>query len=174
MKLGNRSELITAASFAILGLATAALLTAREARAAADGDWEALPEAVRATFEAQRPGEIPSEIEQETQDGREVYEAEYRGRAGNADITVAGDGALVMVKTKLKAKDLPEAVTHALDATYPGAKVTEAESVSLGYYELDLRVAGKKVEVVVQPDGKIGPNPEEDDADEPDDDEDGE
>ncbi len=167
-------QIAAAIAAGVIGFA-ASILFGSAMKAEAAGDWAELPEAVRATFEAKRPGEVPKEIEQESEDGKVVYEAEYRSGASNADITVDASGALVMVKTKVSAKDLPEAVKKALDVKYPGAKVKDAESVSLGYYELDLRVHGDKVEVVVQPDGKIGPNDEDDDEPgETDDDEDGE
>ena len=118
---------------------------------------------------------MPTEVEQETEDGTAVYEAEYRKGKSDADITVGADGKLVVVKTKVKAKDLPEAITKALQTKYPGAKVREAESTNLGYYALDLRVDGKTVEVIVQSDGTVKGNSEKDeDGDEEDDDEDGE
>jgi len=130
-----------------------------------------LPAGVRAAFEALRPGETPTEVEKEIEDGKVVYEAEYRGAKGDADITVDADGKLVVTKTKVKAKDLPEAITKAVQTQYKGATIKEAESTNLGYYELDLRVNGKKVEIVVQDDGTVKTNPEEDDADDEDEDE---
>ncbi len=171
MKITKTVQAMAIAGAGAIGLTAGGIWVSQTV--AAD-DWAGLPAGVRATLEAQRPGEIPSEIEQENEDGRVVYEAEYRSGASNADITVDANGALVVVKTKIKAKDLPEAVAKSLEVKYPGAKVKEAESTNLGYYELDLRVDGKKVEIIIQADGTTKNNPEEDDADDEGEDEDDE
>jgi hypothetical protein len=80
------------------------------------------------------------------------------------DVSFEPNGTLVLVETEVPETELPAAVSKAVKAKYPGAKVDLAESVKKGpevktdvdYYELHLTTADKKsVEVEVDGKGKI-------------------
>ena len=83
-----------------VGLAIAAMLEVRAVEKEESLGWDALPEAVRATLEAQRPGERPSEIEKETERGKLVYEAGYEVDGKTIEIEVSADGTLLEIETE--------------------------------------------------------------------------
>jgi hypothetical protein len=93
-----------------------------------------------------------------------VYEVTINHQGQHIDVTLTGEGALLLIKREIAATDLPEPVAQALVDGYPEATYRVVEAVikvqgpheRLAYYELDLVTAGRRlVEVRVSTDGKI-------------------
>jgi len=93
-----------------------------------------------------------------------VYDIEFKekGRACEADIKE--DGTYINYEKAIKAKDLPKAVSEAIEKKYPKSTMKEimeetevkGKSEKLSAYEVVLTTAEKKeVEVRLSPDGKI-------------------
>jgi uncharacterized membrane protein YkoI len=123
-----------------------------------------LPKAVADSAKAKFPGATWKEAAKETEDGKTVYEIEMTHEGHKMDVTFEDNGTLVLVETVVPEAELPAAVTKAVKAKYPGAKIDLAESVKKGhvlkqtvdYYEMHLTTADKKsVEVEVDGHGKI-------------------
>ncbi|MDB5309023.1 MAG: hypothetical protein JWO38_3225 [Gemmataceae bacterium] len=102
--------------------------------------------------------------EKETVDGKTEYEVEIKDGETKIDVTVSPDGTLLGIEKVIAAKDLPKAVTEALDAKYPKATFKTVEEVTKfkdgkeqpAYYEVLLVAADKKVfEVELAADGKV-------------------
>jgi uncharacterized membrane protein YkoI len=100
----------------------------------------------------------------EDEDGKTVYEVQIKDGGTKLDVTVTPEGTLLVIEKEIAAKDLPKAVTDALDAKYPKATfkvVEEITKVKDGkdqpvYYEVLLVTADKKTfEVELAADGKI-------------------
>jgi hypothetical protein len=93
-----------------------------------------------------------------------VYEIEMKLDGKTIDVTLTEAGAITTIEQQIDAKDLPKAVSEALDKKYPKATYKIIESVTkvkdgketLEYYEAHLVTAEKKeIEVEILPDGKI-------------------
>ncbi len=98
------------------------------------------------------------------QDGSPVYEIAIKHGGQSIDVVLTPQGTILLIKKQIAADDLPEAVTRALELTYPKARYQEVEEVitvqgpqeTLAHYELMLVTAQRRtVEVQVSPDGKI-------------------
>jgi len=132
-----------------------------------------LPKAAIKTLRHKFPGAGIGDVEIEKRDhGLYVYEAEIRRNGKKVDVQVSATGTLVKIKTHIPAKDLPAAVTRALERIAGGARVRESEKVEtfarlrhgemtplsepVVNYEIALRSAGKgKREVRISPSGRI-------------------
>src|SRR5262245_10627035 len=94
-----------------------------------------------------------------------VYDIEFKqqsGRKGEADIKE--DGTYINYEKEIDAKDLPKAVSNAIEKKYPKSTLKEVmeetevkgKDEKLSAYEVILVTADKtEVEVRVSPDGKI-------------------
>ena len=143
-----------------------------------------LPKAVVAAVKARYPqGEI-EEVEQETEDGKTVYEVEVEiesdGHETELTLSLTPEGKILEIEKEIAAKDLPKAVAEALAAKYPKASYQRIEEVvkvendkdKLDSYEvLVLTADKKKLATSVTPNGKIKEQKEaEDDNDKEDED----
>ena len=148
----------------LLALAAAAFLAgpvrADEEKIAPDKLPKPILEAVKKRF----PKAEITGAAKETEDGKTEYEVSLKDGDTKYDVMFSADGAMTLIEKQIPAKDLPKAVTDALEAKYPKAtfkvteemiKVTDGKE-GLAYYEVLLETADKKsVEVEVGPDGKI-------------------
>jgi hypothetical protein len=100
----------------------------------------------------------------EKEDNKTVYEIELKLDGKKIDVTLTEEGAITTIEQQIDAKDLPKAVSEALDKKYPKAAFKIVESVTkvkdgnekLEYYEVLLVTAEKKeIEVEILADGKI-------------------
>jgi hypothetical protein len=152
--------------WASVGLAVALLaLTATVARAADEPkDLDKIPKAVMDALKAKFPKAKIDKWTKETEDGKVMCDIEFKvdGRKTEADI--AEDGTILNFEKEFDAKDLPRAVTDAVEKKYPKSKMKEVMEITEikdkkeahGGYEITLETADKKdVEVVVAKDGKI-------------------
>jgi hypothetical protein len=117
-------------------------------------------EAVKAMF----PTAEITGAAKETEDGETVFEITLKLKGKNIDVTVGTDGKIQLVEKEISQKDLPKAVSQALEAKYPNATYKIVEQVDvvkdgkpkLDFYEALLVTTDKQaIEVEIAPDGKI-------------------
>jgi hypothetical protein len=149
----------------VLGVIFAFAATAGGARA--DEEKVPLDKVPRAVLDAVKKRFPDAEVkgaEKETEDGKTVYEIAIKNKGQNIEVTLTPEGTLTEIEKQIEAKDLPKAVSEALDKKYPKATFKTIEEVikvkdgkeNLEYYEVLLVTAEKKkFEVSVSPEGKI-------------------
>jgi uncharacterized membrane protein YkoI len=123
-----------------------------------------LPKAVVDAVKAKYPkGELKS-AEKEKEDGKTVYEVALKDGEHSIEVTLTPEGTILGIEKVIAAKDLPRAVTEALEAKYPKAAHKKVEEViefkdgaeQAPVYEVLLVTAdNKKYEVVLTAEGKI-------------------
>jgi uncharacterized membrane protein YkoI len=119
-----------------------------------------LPKAIKEAVKAKFPGATLVKASKENEDGKTIYEVNLKYKGHTLDVSLSPDGKILEIEKTIAAKDLPKAVTAALEAKYPKATIKKAEEISKGEkvsaYEVLLVTAGKKtMEVVIDPSGKI-------------------
>lgn len=131
-----------------------------------------VPRAVRDTFEDRTDGAKPTKVERIVDEDVTKYEIEYARHGDTASLTMSDKGEVLEMETPVAIKHLPAAVRTEILKDYPGATIEAAEAVQLFYYEMDVVVDGKTIEVVAQATGDIedwfssdNENGEEDHAD---------
>lgn len=101
---------------------------------------------------------------EETEEGVVVYDIEFTQEGKKFEVDVKADGTLANWEETIEAKDLPEAVSQAVETKYPGSTIREIMQITnvndgteaLEGYEIVLQTPDmKEVEVTVGPDGKI-------------------
>ena len=155
------------------GLIVAALPMLMLAAAASRGDAkqdkqapdiDKIPKAVMEALKSKFPKPVITKWTKETEGNDVIYDIEFKqeGRACEADIKE--NGTYINYEKAIARKDLPAAVTKAVEARYPKSTFKEIMEItavkykkdSLEGYEIVLDTAEKKeVEVTVAPDGKI-------------------
>jgi hypothetical protein len=145
----------------------AVMLVALAAPARADEEKVPLDKAPKAVVEAARKRFPKAEvvgISEEREGGKTVYEVEMRRGGKATDVTLTPEGKIVLIEQEIDAKELPKAVSGALEKKYPKAAYKVVEAVyevadgkeALDFYEVELTTAEKKVvEVQLLPDGKV-------------------
>jgi hypothetical protein len=127
-------------------------------------DLDKIPKAVMNTLKAKFPRAKISKWTKETEDGKIVYDIEFRQHGRKAEADIAEDGTLLNFEKEFDAKNLPRAVTAAVEKKYPGSKIKEVMELTDikdkkevdGGFEIVLETADKKkVEVTIAKDGKI-------------------
>ncbi len=118
-----------------------------------------LPAKVTAAVKAKYPKAELVSAQKEVDDGTTLFEVAIKNEGHNMEITCKQDGTIVEVEKEITAKDLPKAVSEALDAKYPKADIKKVEEITVGTtvnYELLLVTAGKKkLEIKFDKDGKV-------------------
>ena len=125
---------------------------------------ENVPAPVRAAVAQRFPGAQVTSVEREKEHGRVVYDYELNQDGRKFETDVLEDGTLLEVEKQLAPADVPDAVSRAVAAKYPRAKVREVmevDKVTAGretpdHYEVTLAggMAGGK-EVNVSVDGRV-------------------
>ena len=149
-----------------IGMAAAVLLAAAGPAARADEkvDLDKVPKAVVDAVKARFPDAEIKGAEKETEDGKTYYELEILNKKDEIDVELTPDGDIAEIEKEIEYKDLPKAVSKALEDKYPKAEFDEVEEVTkvekktekLAFYEVQVKTADKKhLEVEVDPDGKI-------------------
>jgi hypothetical protein len=145
--------------------AVAVLVLAAPVRA--DEEKVPLDKVPKAVLEAAKKRFPKAEVvgaSKETENKKTVYEIEMKADGKTIDVTVTEEGVITTIEQQIDAKDLPKAVTEALDKKYPKATYKIIEAVysvkdgkeKLDYYEVLLVTAEKKeFEVEILADGKI-------------------
>ena len=145
---------------ALLGLVLTA--TAQDKKDVADLDK--IPKAVMDGLKAKFPKPVITKWTMEKEGDKVVYDIEFTQEGRKCEADIYEDGTIHNFEKAIEAKDLPKAVTEAVEKKYPKAtmktimEITEVKDKkeALEGYEIELVTADKKdVEVTVGPDGKI-------------------
>jgi hypothetical protein len=122
-----------------------------------------VPEKILTAVMGRFPGAKLRSVEKEIENGQVVYDVELTHKGRKHEMDIKADGTVIEVENEVAAKDLPAAVTRALQAKYPRATFKEIMAVykvngtdeKLVDYEITLvTAAGRSLEVTVSPDGK--------------------
>jgi len=138
---------------------------------------EQVPAAVKATILKEAGENKVEEIEVETEEGREVYEAEWEVNGREVEVKVASDGTLVERETEVTLEQVPSAVKATILKEAGENKIEEIEEVVAGSkksYEAEWKADGKETEVQVAADGKLLGKKVEEEGDDEDEKEEGE
>jgi hypothetical protein len=122
-----------------------------------------VPAKVMGAVKGRFPGAKLTSVEKETEDGQVVYDIELTHEGRKYEMDIKEDGTIIEVEKEVPAKDVPGAVTRAVQAKYPGSTVevvmevnkVKGKNETPDHYEVTLVTAAKKkLEVVVSLDGK--------------------
>ena len=123
-----------------------------------------VPKAILEAVKKRFPKAEAKEASKETTDGKTVYEVTLKEDGKNIDVTLTPEGAITTIEKEIARKDLPKAVSDALEKKYPKATYKIVEEVitvkdgkeTVAYFEALLVTDDKKmIEVEVLADGKI-------------------
>ena len=140
---------------------------------------ENLPKAVTDAVKKMFPKAELIKATKEEEDKEVNYEVTVKVEGKQIDITVEADGKIEELEKEIDLKDLPKAVTEALEKNHPKAVHKSAEAVyeiedgkeELEYYEVQLVTSDKKmIEVKIKANGKIITDKEDEKGDNKDDD----
>jgi uncharacterized membrane protein YkoI len=153
---GIMRNLISAAVSVILGMC----VLATAARADEEKiELDKLPKAVIDAVKKKFPDAELKSAEKEKEGGKEVFEVVIKNKDQNLEVIVSPEGKILAVEKEIAVKDLPKAVTEAVDAKYPKSSIKKAEEVTKDdkvTYEVLIETADKKkLEVELDPKGKF-------------------
>jgi uncharacterized membrane protein YkoI len=149
----------------LVTLVAAALLVTAAARADEEKvPLDKVPKAVMDAVKARFPDAKVLAAEKEKEGGKTVFEIGIEHKEQKIEVTLTEDGTIIEIEKQIAARDMPKAVSDALEGKYPKATYKMIEEVikvkggkeKLEYYEVLLVTAeGQRFEVGVAPDGKI-------------------
>jgi uncharacterized membrane protein YkoI len=128
------------------------------------GDLERIPKAVRDALATKFPNATIAKWTKETERGTTIYDIEFTQGARKAEADIAEDGRIQNFEREFDAKDLPKAVTRAVEHLYPKSTMREVMEITEmrggkpvhGGFEIVLSTADRKeVEVTVAKNGKV-------------------
>ena len=115
-----------------------------------------ITEAAKKAFAATFPNATDLKWEKESAD---EYEANFKLNNVKVSANFKHDGTWVETETTINAKELPAAVTNAINTKYPGAIYTRTEKIEKPggkiLYEAVIKVKGKTREMEINPDGSF-------------------
>jgi hypothetical protein len=119
-----------------------------------------LPKAVVEAVKAKFPKAELVSAEKEKEDGKTVYEVAIKNEGQNIEVTVTPEGKIIEIEKEIALKDVPKAVSEALEKKYPKATVKKVEEIikndkTEGYEFLLVTADKKTVEVKFSPEGKV-------------------
>lgn len=119
-----------------------------------------VPKPVLEAFEKSNPGAKDVKFEQETLHGKVAYEVEYKENGKEHELLYSADGTVVQTEEEIEVQSLPGPVTQAIAKAYPKGKIKEAEKVmkpdgTVTGYEVEIKEAGKELELELDTSGKI-------------------
>ncbi len=115
-----------------------------------------LPKAVKESVQKRFPKAKLESAAKETEDGKTLFEVSLKDDGAAVDVMVTPEGVIELIERTIAADKLPEAVSKAVAADYPGAKFERVEELievkagkeTLASYEIILvNKDGKKLEV---------------------------
>src|SRR5690348_5135433 len=115
-----------------LGLVVAAVLSAAGLVAVVRADeqevpLDKLPAAATDAVKKRFPGAELTAAVKDTKKGETIYTITLKHKGSQYDATVAGTGQLKQIEKEIPIKDLPAAVTDAVEAKFPKASIRRAE-----------------------------------------------
>jgi uncharacterized membrane protein YkoI len=119
-----------------------------------------VPQAVIAAFEKAYPNAKKLEFEEETFAGKAAYEVEYKKNGVEYEFLYSADGTLLQKEEEIDCKSLPEPVVQAIKKAHPKADIKEAEKLmkpdgTVTGYEVEIKAAGKEIELELDVSGNI-------------------
>ena len=114
-----------------------------------------VPQSVQRTYRDRSNNAKPSKVERIVDEDVTKYEIEYEVNGGTASVTLTYHGKLIEVEMPVDFSRLPKAVLAEIKKDYPNAQIKDASSVQLFYYEMDVVVDGKVIEVGAFANGDI-------------------
>jgi hypothetical protein len=123
--------------------------------------FEAAPVAVQQAIRKTLGPSAPKKLDKETENGADVYEAEFKAEGVKQSLSVAASGDILELEKAVDVAKLPAAVVAALKQAKPGCSLKNAESVQLkavpeiSFFEVKILSGGKKEEIKVKPNGQI-------------------
>jgi uncharacterized membrane protein YkoI len=119
-----------------------------------------VPKAVIAAFEKAFPNAKELEFEEETFEGKTAYEVEYKKDGKEYEFIYSAEGMLLQKEEEIDIKTLPDPVIQAILKAHPKAKIKEAEKLmkpdgTVTGYEVEIKVAGKEIELELDATGNI-------------------
>ena len=119
-----------------------------------------LPKAIADAIKARFPDGKVTSAEKETEEGKVVYDIELTSGGLKYEMDIHEDGTVIEVEKEIK--DVPAAITKAVEGKYPKAKIADVMEVNKVdgkketpiHYEVTIEADGKKSEVIVSLDGK--------------------
>ena len=116
-----------------------------------------LPPAVQKTVQDQTKGAEIKGLSTETEKGKTTYEVETTVNGKHRDFLVDAKGAVTEVEEETALDSIPAAAKAAIEKKAAGGKIGMVETMTRGgatFYEAAYTSkAGKKLEVLVKPDG---------------------
>jgi hypothetical protein len=114
-----------------------------------------VPESVQKAFDAK----FSSAKKVEWEEDDDAWEAEFKMKGKEVSAQFNTDGDWLETETEIKPKNLPAAVTAAINSLFPGSEIEEAERVETPdlaeAYEVELENGKKEVEALFLPDGTL-------------------
>lgn len=121
-----------------------------------------VPKAVIEAFERAYPNANTEavEFEKEMIGDRTVYEVEFEENDRDHEILFDADGVILRREETIDVKLLPEPIIKAITSSYPQVFIKEAEMLrgpdgTITGYEVEIRTAGKKLELELDAHGRI-------------------
>jgi hypothetical protein len=122
-----------------------------------------VPKPVIDTAKKRFPGAELTGALKVTEKDKTRYEIQLQHKGNKYAVQASEAGKLMQIEKEIPVKDLPAAVTDALEAKYPKASIKTAEELTkvidgkekMTGYTIGLAQKDKTFEVVVTPDGKI-------------------
>lgn len=117
-----------------------------------------LPAAVQKTVDEQSKGATVVGFSSEKENGKTIYEAEFKLNGKSRDVSMNASGAITEIEDQVDFASLPDPVQAGLKKKAGAGKILSVEALTkkgkLVAYEAVVETAGKKHEVQVGPDGK--------------------
>jgi uncharacterized membrane protein YkoI len=148
----------------LLSAAVAAVFVLAGSIARADDKEKEVPKKVMDALKAKFPKAVIDKWTKEKEGDAIVYDIEFKEEGRKCEADIKEDGTIVNYEREIAVKDLPKAVTEAVEKKYPKATLKEVMEITeikgkeekLEGYEINLVTADKKeVEVTIAPDGKV-------------------
>jgi len=119
-----------------------------------------VPKAVLDAVKAKFPKAKLTTASQETESGKTIYEVAFVYREHKFEVECTADGNFVAIDRQLKLEELPKVVAKTLTEKFPRGKYEVIEEVTkknkIECYEVEMTTSeGKKVEVQIDPSGKV-------------------
>jgi hypothetical protein len=123
-----------------------------------------VPVPIKKAIDNRFPGATLRSVEKEIEDGKVVFDVELTHQGRKYEMDIQEDGTVLEIEKEVAAKDLPAAVTKALEDRYPKVTIKEVMEINKvkgtqetpDHYEVVLVTAeGKNLEVEVSLTGKF-------------------
>ena len=119
-----------------------------------------VPKAVIEAFEKAHPNAKGLKYEEEMFEGKTAYEVGYKKNGKEFEFSYSADGVLLQKEEQIDVKELPNPVVQAILKAHPKATIKEAEKLmkpdgTVTGYEVDIKVAGKEIELELDVSGNI-------------------